>query len=238
MPGKDQTIVTGNGGPSGTGKRPVGESILPPPVFIQDIIHSSQSKTSGRSGIIEERSTTLIPSDIKSEDAVLVADTKLLISSNQLSSNGIQVGIEEVITDSTVFTPEDNIDDVGAEDRFVLFNGIATCAMFPVPVSSFSSNVWDLIISSSKEFPNKKPYESIGIPFSDLLDLTLPPVDATNLKPWAKMSDSSFSRGLEPQTVSGHTSGPVLSKSSSIIALKQLFPGVNMNVVPSSAGSS
>ena len=37
-PGSHQTIVTGNGGPSGTGKRCVGEPILPPPVFLQDII--------------------------------------------------------------------------------------------------------------------------------------------------------------------------------------------------------
>jgi hypothetical protein len=36
VPGKDQTLVTGNGGPSGTGKRPTGEPVLPPPVFIQD----------------------------------------------------------------------------------------------------------------------------------------------------------------------------------------------------------
>jgi hypothetical protein len=36
-PGRDQTIVTGNGGPSGTGKKTVGEPVLPPPVFVQDI---------------------------------------------------------------------------------------------------------------------------------------------------------------------------------------------------------
>ena len=54
MPGKDQIIVTGNGGPSGTGKRPVGEPVLPPPVFIQDTnsfaaVNSSTSATSQQS---------------------------------------------------------------------------------------------------------------------------------------------------------------------------------------------
>jgi len=50
--------VTGNGGPSGTGKRPVGEPVLSPPVFIQDnitansfaaVINSSISGTSQQS---------------------------------------------------------------------------------------------------------------------------------------------------------------------------------------------
>jgi len=45
-PGKDQSIVTGNGGPSGTGKRPAGESVLPPPVFIQDNASSSSASSS------------------------------------------------------------------------------------------------------------------------------------------------------------------------------------------------
>ena len=30
-PGVNQTIVTGNGGPSGTGKKPTGDTIFPPP---------------------------------------------------------------------------------------------------------------------------------------------------------------------------------------------------------------
>jgi len=36
-PGQNQALITGNGGPSGTGKRPTGEPLFPPPVFIQDV---------------------------------------------------------------------------------------------------------------------------------------------------------------------------------------------------------
>jgi hypothetical protein len=36
VPGKDQLLVTGQGGPSGSGKKPAGETVLPPPVFIQE----------------------------------------------------------------------------------------------------------------------------------------------------------------------------------------------------------
>ena len=38
VPGSNQMLVTGNGGPSGSGKRPLGEPVLPAPVFIQDIV--------------------------------------------------------------------------------------------------------------------------------------------------------------------------------------------------------
>eukprot|EP00602_Paraphysomonas_sp_CaronLab_P003678 CAMPEP_0185032258 /NCGR_PEP_ID=MMETSP1103-20130426/20208_1 /TAXON_ID=36769 /ORGANISM="Paraphysomonas bandaiensis, Strain Caron Lab Isolate" /LENGTH=540 /DNA_ID=CAMNT_0027568087 /DNA_START=546 /DNA_END=2168 /DNA_ORIENTATION=+ len=42
--GRDQTIVTGGGGPSGTGKRPQGEGILPAPVFVQDVPAADRSR--------------------------------------------------------------------------------------------------------------------------------------------------------------------------------------------------
>ncbi len=37
VPGQNQQLVTGMGGPSGTGKRPTGEPVLPPPVFLKDV---------------------------------------------------------------------------------------------------------------------------------------------------------------------------------------------------------
>lgn len=44
QPGRDQIVVTGAGGPSGTGKRPTGELVLPPPVFVQDIAVAEKKK--------------------------------------------------------------------------------------------------------------------------------------------------------------------------------------------------
>eukprot|EP01035_Chromulina_nebulosa_P019893 gene19893-25848_t len=44
-PGTNQVVVTGMGGPSGTGKRPTGEPYLPPPVFVQDVITTTSIST-------------------------------------------------------------------------------------------------------------------------------------------------------------------------------------------------
>lgn len=45
VPGKDQTLVTGSGGPSGTGRKPanIDQTVLPPPVFLQDVINYNRS---------------------------------------------------------------------------------------------------------------------------------------------------------------------------------------------------
>lgn len=48
VPGQNQQLVTGMGGPSGTGRRPVGEPVLPPPVFLQDV-NPPDSKSSSSS---------------------------------------------------------------------------------------------------------------------------------------------------------------------------------------------
>jgi hypothetical protein len=37
VPGANQQLVTGMGGPSGTGKRPAGSPVLPAPVFLSDL---------------------------------------------------------------------------------------------------------------------------------------------------------------------------------------------------------
>ena len=49
IPGNNQVLVTGGGGPSGSGKRPAGEPILPPPVFYADITPAGSA--SGGSGV-------------------------------------------------------------------------------------------------------------------------------------------------------------------------------------------
>lgn len=64
MPGRDQTIITGNGGPSGTGKKPSGEPVFPPPVFIQDI-----NPTSRPVPVKEKSSYWPSPGDENDEDS-------------------------------------------------------------------------------------------------------------------------------------------------------------------------
>lgn len=60
-PGQNQALVTGNGGPSGTGKRPTGEPVFPPPVFIQDVGASRQSTVthSGGGGVTPAKEKVL-----------------------------------------------------------------------------------------------------------------------------------------------------------------------------------
>lgn len=62
-PGKDQVLITGNGGPSGTGKRLAGEPVLPPPVFIQDIVRPDRERdvsTSSAAGASSPRAATVM----------------------------------------------------------------------------------------------------------------------------------------------------------------------------------
>ena len=70
MPGRDQTIITGNGGPSGTGKKPSGEPVFPPPVFIQDI-----NPTSRPVPVTEKSSYWPSPGDDNDEDSEPVHET-------------------------------------------------------------------------------------------------------------------------------------------------------------------
>ena len=70
MPGRDQTIITGNGGPSGTGKKPSGEPVFPPPVFIQDI-----NPTSRPVPVKEKSSYWPSPGDDNDEDSEPVHET-------------------------------------------------------------------------------------------------------------------------------------------------------------------
>jgi len=68
------------------------------------------------------------------------------------------------------------------------FNGVCSSAVFPVPVSSLSITVWSAILQpiegSSDLLIN--PYGHLMLPFSELLDLTIPPVDATGYSSWPK----------------------------------------------------
>lgn len=88
-------VITGAGGPSGTGKRPTVESILPPPVFVQDpafarkVNQSSQSPklvASASSENIagqEETSPSLISSEAESKESTTSVQNKLLASESE-----------------------------------------------------------------------------------------------------------------------------------------------------------
>ena len=50
VPGNNQVLVTGGGGPSGSGKRPANEPVLPPPVFFTDITPVGSGNAGAGSG--------------------------------------------------------------------------------------------------------------------------------------------------------------------------------------------
>ena len=68
----------------------------------------------------------------------------------------------------------------------VSVNKLGRCALFPVPVSSLAISVWSGILSSSSSDLSVNPYGKLLLPISELLDLTLPPVDAICQSPWPK----------------------------------------------------
>eukprot|EP01038_Epipyxis_sp_PR26KG_P009263 gene9263-12478_t len=81
------------------------------------------------------------------------------------------------------------------------FNGLSKSAVFPVPVSSLSISVWSAILSSSTNGNgdlNVNPFGHLYLPLSELLDLTLPPVDAVCLSPWPK-PQAYYRQGLQSE---------------------------------------
>jgi hypothetical protein len=66
------------------------------------------------------------------------------------------------------------------------FNGLGRCAVFPVPVTSIAVSIWSPILKSSSSSLEINPYGKLLLPVSELLDLTLPPVDAMSMSPWPK----------------------------------------------------
>jgi len=66
------------------------------------------------------------------------------------------------------------------------FNGIGKCAVFPVPISSLAISVWATILDVSSSDLSVNPFNLISLPISEILELTLPPVDASSISPWPK----------------------------------------------------
>lgn len=78
------------------------------------------------------------------------------------------------------------------------FNGITWNAVFPVPSSSLSNPAWSTILRISHSNLGTNPFGMVKLPVSDLLELTLPPVDAVSLSSWPKPS-SYYSVALQQQ---------------------------------------
>ena len=255
-PGSDQTIVTGNGGPSGTGKRPVGETVLPAPVFIQDIGPSSKPLSKpltwptsagdasyvvldGSSGFIE--SPPILPAlggadaldalpplplppaavslqppavaeakrpapapvpvpEVK-EPPVLPAPGPPALSSARLVLNTYTES-EVALALRSRFN-EGRSEALRGRSLAAAFNGLGTCAVFPVPESSLAVSVWNDILNSTTADLCVNPYGLLELPVSELLELTLPPVDAAGSSAWPKPLQH-YSRGMR----NGATAAP------------------------------
>ena len=78
------------------------------------------------------------------------------------------------------------------------FNGITWNAVFPVPSSSLSNPAWSTILRISHSNLGTNPFGMVKLPVSDLLELTLPPVDAVSLSAWPKPI-SYYSVALQQQ---------------------------------------
>ena len=59
-------------------------------------------------------------------------------------------------------------------------NGLSQSAVFPVPVSSLRVTVWSAILHSSQPDLLLNPFGALLVPLSELLDLTMPPIDGAS----------------------------------------------------------
>ena len=78
----------------------------------------------------------------------------------------------------TRFTESDSGKQVESTDLST-FNGLTLNAVFPVPVSSLNISVWAIVLREHHRNLSVNPFGQILYPFSELLNLTIPPVDAT-----------------------------------------------------------
>lgn len=89
---------------------------------------------------------------------------------------------------SSSFTDSISSDVSSPVRRDKNFNGVCNSAVFPVPVSSLSITVWSAILQPIEGTSDLliNPYGHLMLPFSELLDLTIPPVDAIGYPSWPK----------------------------------------------------
>lgn len=280
--GNDQTIVTGNGGPSGTGRRPLGETILPPPVFIQDIGPSQKPLSkpiNWREGATYEVvDTAYLPSSSPPTPPPMLAseilpmmqplpvsavssvafqeDKPVLVRSYSTESETLFFVRSEaeadkekalatarpvkeiVLPDSELVQSlrhkynDDRSDALRRRSMAAAFNGLSNCAVFPVPVSSLAVSIWNDILNTSSPDLCVNPFGLLNVPVSELLELTLPPVDAAGVLNWPKPL-AHYSRGegrhpFRPLTYRNDTRS-VTSSPSKIEAFQQVFPSVKVH---------
>jgi hypothetical protein len=100
------------------------------------------------------------------------------------------------------------------------FNGLGRCAVFPVPTSSLVNSIWTSLLQSAASYPDlsMNPYGQLTLSVSDLLEVTLPPVDAASLTAWPR-PQSYYKLGMTPGGVTHcppgqHTYHPPISSNS------------------------
>ena len=125
------------------------------------------------------------------------------------------------------------------------FNGFGRCAVFPVPISSLSISSWANVLqtAASSDVNNFgiDPFLMTKVSISDMLEITLPPVDAVCLQPWPKplshyggASPRASARGTDNNKSSGgrgiKSTGEDGAKSSSgsLHALQSMLPHVKI----------
>eukprot|EP00599_Poterioochromonas_sp_BG-1_P007330 CAMPEP_0173151742 /NCGR_PEP_ID=MMETSP1105-20130129/11785_1 /TAXON_ID=2985 /ORGANISM="Ochromonas sp., Strain BG-1" /LENGTH=388 /DNA_ID=CAMNT_0014067223 /DNA_START=308 /DNA_END=1474 /DNA_ORIENTATION=+ len=259
VPGKDQILVTGAGGPSGTGKRPSGDPVLPPPVFIQESKSASMKMSVERE---TKESEVVEGEDQISNESIIIAEKE---KDTRQSSHQIDVqDLAELPQTKTASSPE-NASQIESKENFQqfdsrhletqAFNGLTLNAVFPVPVSSLKITVWSVVLRENQNTLGSNPFSQLLFPFSELLNLTLPPVDATAVPNYRIYQDDNKEKGnykngensnlFEVDTNRRESSQPILkslssldnqssakipnsSSNSSFSALRQLFPGVNL----------
>lgn len=243
-PGPDQAMVSGNGGPSGTGKRPIGATVLPPPVFVQEQGLSGRGlpkQGSWQQSNVDAEPTysvrsapptpetdylpeheampaiTLPPASII-EDARLTTRREGSFSHSEISRDGLtgsslggrnKAFVEEPPESELLLSlrhryGEGRSEAMRRRSMAAAFNGLGNCAVFPVPVSSLAVSVWNDILNCSSADLTINPYARLELPLSELLELTLPPVDAGSTQAWPKPL-AHYSKGVLP---GGSTSAP------------------------------
>ena len=224
-----------------SGKRPVGQTVFPQPVFMQDIagktvtravpsVSATLNRVMGNSpdspdispvqhiennGHSKLDDTTLPPSNMMLSMGKISGQSFLSdLPKTPLPAAARPTAILTTVDPKAFFTAARAAEEqpaaflestmetgpVGGEtpasarrseltQQLVMaasFNGIGKCAVFPVPISSLAISVWASILDSSSADLTVNPFGVIRLPISELLELTLPPVDASCMSPWPK----------------------------------------------------